>query len=143
MDFHIQNITQTLNNYNKNLKECSSSFEYSPDEDLNKCILNAEQFIDQNLSIYDEGINTIEELEKMTEIVEEQTYKSLKRTFEAITIVINNLTMITSKGMINENEYADKMSEWQNRKKDIKMKMQKLMKRKTQQCLRLNIGQGR
>ena len=127
MDFHIQNTTQTLNNYNKNLKECSSSFECSLDEDLNKCILNAEQFIDQNLSIYDEGINTIEELEKIAfttnEFIQNSSgiivteYCKKEETWNKYKAIKHQLNEEFINDLISKEFYEEKMKSSQKDKK--------------------------
>ena len=63
MENQFQNLLQIFNNYNKDILETDNYFEFSPNEDFNSFEKRNEQFQDQWLRIYENGLTVVDTLE--------------------------------------------------------------------------------
>ena len=123
-----------------------NNFECSPNENCDQCVLKIEQFHDKWLSFYDTSLNMSKAMKEMLKLIDDYNFNILKRIIDSSVIGIKRLNMEKNKELMNArdeqkkndiiNKYTMKISEFENRKREMEMKKIKyLVKNKPiEQC---------
>lgn len=142
MEEQFQKINTLFQHYYNDISNYDSYFECKSKENEEIRLKRIENFYNQSISIYQNGLHMISMLQQMITMIEEYNVQTLQRSNDVITIAIETLEVKKNRKILKENDsqkqkeiendYIIKKSDWKNKKRDIKMKLKKEMLKETQ-----------